>query len=92
MSTIILTAIICATPIPTGATVQDVEDANCQYATKAYTSSHNQCDIVRGAFMTSIGEVNFHGYFLCAWNREGVDPDRSLRTMPRMRFNSQKGF
>jgi hypothetical protein len=92
MITILLTAIVCATPIPIGATVADFDAAKCQFSPTAKTATFQQCEMVRDAYQRSIGPVNFPGYFLCA-REDGADDNRaSLVAVARQKFNSQKGF
>jgi hypothetical protein len=92
MLTIVLTAAVCVNPIPLGATQAEIEAADCNFATKAYTSSHAQCTAVRDAFMHSIGNVRFYGYMLCAWDKPEVDPEANYINLPRVSFNKKVGI
>lgn len=92
MINIILTAAVCANPIPLGATQAEVQAADCTFATKAYTSSHDQCSAVREAYVTTIGKVKFYGYLLCAWDRPDRDPDANYFALPRQTFNKKVGI
>lgn len=91
LATIILTAVVCASPIPVGASVQEIDAAKCDFVEKAYTSSHKQCRAVRNAYMADIGRINFHGYFMCTAEGDDFDPDATFIAVPRQRFDSKKG-
>lgn len=92
MISILLTVAVCASPIPINATNQEVAAAKCEYAVKATTSSYQQCEMVRDAFLRSVGKVNFYGYFICASDRDGFDEGDTIATIPRVSFNSKKGI
>lgn len=92
MINVILTAVVCHSPLPYAATTAEIEQADCQFSTRAITSNHRQCDAIRTAYMTDIGPVNFYGYFLCAWDQQSKDPSANYIPITRQKFNSQKGF
>lgn len=91
MLNIILTAVVCASPIPVGATQDEVQAADCSFATKAVTANHDQCSVVREAYVATIGKVKFYGYLLCAWDQQGRDPDANYYALPRLKFNKKAG-
>lgn len=92
MINIILTAAVCLHPIPLGATPSEIQAADCEFFTKAYTTSHKECDMVRDAFLRSFGKVRGYGYLSCAWDQEGPDPKGNYINVPRVDFNSKKGI
>lgn len=92
MIDILLTGIICATPIPMGASVADLQSAKCEFFATAKATTYPQCEMVRDAYIRSIGTTNTYGYFLCGAADGSLDNRSSLIAVPRQKFNSQKGF